>query len=142
MSRRVLLCDDEIHILRAAEFKLSKAGFDVQCAGDGQEGWEIIERSPPDIVVTDLQMPRMTGLQLAQKVRENPATRDLPILMLTAKGYELTQQELAARWGIAAVMTKPFSPRELLKTVEQTLAASDQAAAAGTSPETPSLVTT
>ncbi len=54
----VLLCDDELHILRAAEFKLSRAGYEVQCAGDGQEGWEAIQRRKPDILVTDLQMPQ------------------------------------------------------------------------------------
>ena len=121
MSHRILLCDDEIHILRAAEFKLTKAGYDVQCAADGQEGWELIQQRKPDLLITDLQMPRMNGYELTQHVRDNPATADLPIFMLTAKGYELAQLDLAARWNIAAIMTKPFSPRELLKQVEQTL---------------------
>jgi DNA-binding response OmpR family regulator len=122
MSYRILLCDDEIHILRAAEFKLTKAGYDVECANDGQEGWEAIQRRRPDILITDVQMPRMNGYELVQQVRDNSATRELPILMLTAKGYELTQFDAASKWGVAAVMTKPFSPRELVKMVEQTLA--------------------
>jgi DNA-binding response OmpR family regulator len=121
MPHRVLLCDDEIHILRAAEFKLSKAGYEVECAYDGEQGWEAIQRRRPDILITDLQMPRLNGYELTQRIRDNPATRDMPILMLTAKGYELVQQDVATRWGVAAVMTKPFSPRELLKVVEQTL---------------------
>jgi two-component system alkaline phosphatase synthesis response regulator PhoP len=123
MTYRILLCDDEVHILRAAEFKLSKAGFEVECASDGLAGWEAIQRRPPDILVTDLQMPRMTGVELARKVHQNPATKNLPILMLTAKGYELAQHDLDADCGILAVLTKPFSPRELLKTVEAALAA-------------------
>ena len=118
----ILLCDDEIHILRAAEFKLSKAGFEVECANDGQAGWEAIQRRLPDVLVTDLQMPRMTGIELARKVRQNPASKDLPILMLTAKGYELAQHDVNNECGILAVMTKPFSPRELLKTIEAALA--------------------
>ncbi|KKK62978.1 hypothetical protein LCGC14_2998950, partial [marine sediment metagenome] len=61
MSKRVLLCDDEIHILRAAEFKLKRAGYEVQTAGDGQEGWEAIEAQKPDILITDCQMPRLGG---------------------------------------------------------------------------------
>lgn len=118
MAKRVLLCDDEIHILRAAEFKLKRAGFDVRIAGDGQAAWEAIEAQKPDVLVTDCQMPRLDGFGLVQRVRENPETKDLPILMLTAKGYELSREELADRWNVAAVIPKPFSPRELLRSVE------------------------
>jgi len=122
MAKRVLLCDDEIHILRAAEFKLKRAGFEVQVAGDGQEAWELIEVEPPDILVTDYQMPRLDGLQLTQRVRENPDLQDLPILMLTAKGFELSHEELAHTWNVRGVISKPFSPRELLHTVQEILA--------------------
>jgi two-component system alkaline phosphatase synthesis response regulator PhoP len=118
----VLLCDDELHILKAAEFKLSRAGYEVQCACNGQEGWEAIQRRKPDILVTDLQMPKMNGFQLAQKVRATPETCDLPIIMLTGKGYEMSKEDVAAQFGIARVMNKPFSPRELLQTVQETLA--------------------
>ena len=121
MAKRILLCDDEIHILRAAEFKLKRAGFDVQVASDGQEAWELIEARPPDVLVTDYQMPRMDGLQLTQRVRENPDLGDLPILMLTAKGFEISHEELAQKWNVRAVIAKPFSPRELLQTVQNIL---------------------
>ena len=125
MPKRILLCDDEIHILRAAEFKLKRAGYDVQVASDGQEAWELIEVQTPDILVTDYQMPRMDGFQLTQRVRENPDLQDLPILMLTAKGFEIDQEDLAAKWNVRAVIAKPFSPRELLKTVEAILKEED-----------------
>ncbi len=121
MAKRILLCDDEIHILRAAEFKLKRAGFDVQVASDGQEAWELIEARPPDILVTDYQMPRMDGLQLTQRVRENPDLGDLPILMLTAKGFEISHEELARKWNVRGVIAKPFSPRQLLQTVQKIL---------------------
>ena len=121
MPKRILLCDDEIHILRAAEFKLKRAGFDVRVASDGQEAWELIEAQPPDILVTDYQMPRMDGFQLTQRVRENPDLEDLPILMLTAKGFEISHEELAQKWNVRGVITKPFSPRELLQTVQKIL---------------------
>jgi two-component system alkaline phosphatase synthesis response regulator PhoP len=121
MPKRVLLCDDEIHILRAAEFKLKGAGHHVRIASDGQEAWELIEAQPPDILVTDYQMPRMDGLQLTRRVRECPELRDLPILMLTAKGFEISREELAETWNVRAVIAKPFSPRELLRTVEKIL---------------------
>ncbi len=121
MTKRVLLCDDEIHILRAAEFKLKKAGYDVQIAGDGQEAWEAIQRQRPDILITDCQMPRLDGMGLIARVRDVPALADLPIFMLTAKGFELSRDELSAKWNVTAVIAKPFSPRELLQRVDAVL---------------------
>jgi two-component system, OmpR family, alkaline phosphatase synthesis response regulator PhoP len=118
MTKRILLCDDEIHILRAAEFKLKKAGYDVRIASDGQEAWEAIQECKPDILITDCQMPRMDGCGLVRKVRENPETVDLPIFMLTAKGFELSHDELCGKWSVMAVIAKPFSPRELLQRVD------------------------
>ena len=121
MPKRVLLCDDEIHILRAAEFKIKKAGYDVRIASDGQEAWELIEAETPDVLVTDCQMPRLDGFGLVQRVRENPRTRHLPILMLTAKGFEISHEDLAEKWNVIDVIAKPFSPRELLERVNRIL---------------------
>ena len=121
VSKNVLLCDDEIHILRAAEFKLKRAGYEVRIAGDGQEAWEMIAERTPDILISDYQMPRLDGFGLTRRVRENPATADLPILMLTAKGFEIDAEELAEKWNIIGVIAKPFSPRELLRTVNEVL---------------------
>ena len=118
MSARVLMCDDEIHILRAAEFKIARAGFQVRCACDGQAAWEAIQEERPDMLITDFQMPRLDGPGLIQRLREDPATRDLPVIVLTAKGFEVSPQELAEKWGVIAVIGKPFSPRELLRLVE------------------------
>lgn len=121
MTQSILLCDDEIHILRAAEFKLKRAGYDVRIAGDGQEGWELIEQRRPDMIITDCQMPRLDGLGLVKRVRANPDTQDIPMLMLTAKGFELNQEELAEQWQVKRLIAKPFSPRELLATVQEIL---------------------
>jgi len=125
MTKHILLCDDEIHILRAAEFKLRKAGYDVRIANDGEEAWEAIQERKPDVLITDCQMPRLDGLSLVRKVRENPQTADLPIFMLTAKGYELSHDDLAAQWNVMAVIAKPFSPRELLQRVDAAIAQRD-----------------
>ena len=121
MTKRILLCDDEIHILRATEFKLMRAGYEVQCAGDGEEGWAMILRFRPHLLITDCQMPRLDGFGLCRRVREHPETRDLAILMLTAKGFELRQSEVTQQWNVLKVISKPFSPRELLRHVEQAL---------------------
>lgn len=121
MNKRLLLCDDEPHILRAAEFKFKRAGFDVVTAGDGEEGWQQIQRQPPDMLITDCQMPRLDGVSLVKRVREHEELAGLPIVMLTAKRFELSKDELCGKYGVLAVLAKPFSPRELLKLVEKTL---------------------
>lgn len=124
MADTVLLCDDEVAILRAAEIKLKRAGFDVVCAFDGQEGWEFVQASPPDIIVTDCQMPRMSGVDLVKHVRNSEHAATLPMIMLTAKSYELDRDELIGRWNVAALIDKPFSPRQLAERVRETLDAS------------------
>jgi DNA-binding response OmpR family regulator len=129
MGKRILLCDDEAHILRAAEFKFKRAGYDVFCAFDGQDGWEQVLEHRPDIVVTDCQMPRLNGLQLAERIHATPETSGLPVIMLSAKGFELSGAELRERFGIRALLAKPFSPRELYQRVEATLAGQEQPAA-------------
>lgn len=121
MSRRLVLCDDEIHILRAAEIKLVRSGFQVRCAPDGQAAWELIEQDPPDMLVTDYQMPRLNGLQLIERLRSNSATRDLPVIMLTAKGFELSHAAVHQNLGVLRILGKPFSPRELVLLVNETI---------------------
>lgn len=129
MPKRVLLCDDDVHILRAAEFKLKRAGYEVRTAADGQEGWDSIQEQVPDVVVTDCQMPRLDGFGLLRRIRENPQTESLPVMMLTAKGFEIDEQAAAGEYDVREVIAKPFSPRELLQKVDAVLA--DQPAAVG-----------
>jgi two-component system, OmpR family, alkaline phosphatase synthesis response regulator PhoP len=119
MSKKVLLCDDEIHILRAAELKVSRAGYEVRIARDGEEAWQMIQNELPDVLVTDVQMPRVDGFELSRRIRGDAATRHLPILMLTAKGFELEQQEMMDKWGIVDIVPKPFSPRDLVRLIDQ-----------------------
>jgi two-component system alkaline phosphatase synthesis response regulator PhoP len=123
MSKKVLLCDDEIHIVRAAEIRLSQAGFTVRIAHDGQEAWEAILEDQPDVVVTDLQMPRVDGFELIRRIRAHAPTKDMPVLMLTAKGFELAREEVMEKWGISSVLSKPFSPRELVRLIDLAIGA-------------------
>jgi CheY-like chemotaxis protein len=121
MARHILLVDDEIHIVRAAEFKFARLGYDVACACDGEDAWALIQQRRPDIIVTDCQMPRLDGLGLAARVRENPRTAGIPMIMLSAKGFELSHEEIRRRYGIEMLLPKPFSPRDLVRHVEQIL---------------------
>jgi DNA-binding response OmpR family regulator len=121
MAKRILLCDDEAHILRAAEFKFKRAGYEVLLAGDGEEGWELVLSQRPDVIVTDCQMPRLNGLQLAERVKNTPETSGLPVIMLSAKGFELSPEVIREQFGIRTMLAKPFSPRELFQRVEAVL---------------------
>jgi two-component system alkaline phosphatase synthesis response regulator PhoP len=120
MRARIVLADDELHIRRAAEFKL-KREFDVVCAEDGQDAWELIQESIPDLLITDLQMPRMTGIELIEQVRANAATADLPVILLTAKGFELSKDHAFGSLKVLELVSKPFSPRELCNTAQAAL---------------------
>ncbi len=118
MAKRILLSDDEIHIVRAAEFKLKKAGYEVEITSDGEEAWEAIQKCKPDLLITDCQMPRLTGIELIRRLRDNPQTADLPVFLLTAKGYELSPEVLFQELHVLCIISKPFSPRELLQDVD------------------------
>lgn len=124
MTYSILLADDEAHILRAAEIKFKRAGYNVRCASDGEEAWQLIAAERPDILITDCQMPRLDGLGLAARVRSSAELADLPIVMLTAKGFELRSAGVTDGLDLCAILAKPFSPRELVARVEAILGAS------------------
>ena len=121
MLGRILLVDDELHILRAAEFKLKRQNYDVVCATDGEEAWDRIQEQRPDIMVTDLQMPRLNGIGLIERLRSTTEYADLPVIMLTAKGFEVSTDEIKIRLGVLDIITKPFSPRDLCKRLQLAL---------------------
>ena len=122
MSKRILLCDDEAHIVRAAEIKFTRAGYDVHVAFDGEEGMgKDSGGCPPDVVIVDCQMPRLNGIALAERIHNDPRTVHIPVIMLTGKGFELSHTEMREKYNILAVLSKPFSPRNLLERVEQLL---------------------
>jgi CheY-like chemotaxis protein len=127
MAVRILICDDEVTILRAAMFKLERSGFSVEDAQDGEEAWSKILQQPPDILISDYQMPRLDGLGLIERVRSRPELDGMEILLLTAKGFELPTQELLSRWRIRKILPKPFSPRELVQIIHQIITERDEA---------------
>jgi CheY-like chemotaxis protein len=118
MSRRILVCDDEPHITRTIGLRLRKAGFQVELADNGQAAWDVIDHDAPDLLISDCQMPLMDGLELCRKIRGDFRVADLPIILLTAKAFELPIKALQRELQIAAVVNKPFSPRGLLQLVQ------------------------
>lgn len=125
----ILVADDEAHIRSVVCAKLHSAGFATIEARDGEEALAAVRSCRPSLLITDLQMPYMTGLELCQALHDNPATAGIPVLMLTARGYRLEPADLA-RTSIQRVISKPFSARELLEQAKELLtpAARDRAA--------------
>ncbi len=121
MSKSVLIVDDEPNIVVSLEFLLEQAGYQVRIAHDGQEAWEAIERQPPDLVLLDVMLPRLSGFDLCQKVREHPDLQGVRVVMLTAKGREVEVSKGLAL-GADAYISKPFSTQDLLAQVRALLA--------------------
>lgn len=122
MSKTVLIADDEPNIVISLEYLLEQAGYRVIVARDGLEALEAIERERPDLVLLDVMLPRLSGFDVCQKVRENPALQGLRVMMLTAKGREVEMSKGLAL-GADVYVTKPFSTRELLAQVAEQLGA-------------------
>jgi len=125
-EKTILVADDESHILNVVSLKLRNAGFRVITAADGQAALELATNEKPDLLITDYHMPRLSGIELCRRLKQNPETSSIPAIMLTARGYHLEEQGPADH-GIIEMMSKPFSPRHLLLTVNQVL---ERAAAA------------
>ena len=124
MTQRILVVDDESHILHVLSLKLGKAGYEVLTAVDGEEGLHMARETKPDLVITDIQMPYMTGLELSRELACDEITAAIPVLILTARGYALSIEDLETS-NIREVLSKPFSPRSLIELVSSTLASAE-----------------
>lgn len=119
-AKTILVADDESHILSVVSLKLRNAGFRVLTAADGQEALDVALLELPDLLITDYHMPQLSGLELCQRLKQEPTTRSMPAIMLTARGYHLEPHD-TEQSGITKMLTKPFSPRHLLATVNEVL---------------------
>ncbi len=117
---KILVVDDEFSIRELVSFNLEKAGFLVECLDDGLKALEYIKKSPPDLVVLDLMLPGMDGLDVCRKVRQMEKTKFLPVLILTARAGEI-DRVVGLEIGADDYLTKPFSPRELVARVKTIL---------------------
>ncbi len=121
MSFRALIVDDNIALARVTQFALDRAGFETQVAKNGQEALELAEQTQFDIVVTDQQMPVMSGTELCRALRTLPNYAECPLLLLTAKGLELELPKLQEELGINGVFCKPFSPAAIVNEIKELL---------------------
>jgi DNA-binding response OmpR family regulator len=119
-KKTILIIDDEAHIVHIIRYKLERAGYAVVTAGDGQEAYELAQTLNPDLIVTDFQMPVLSGYEMCVKLHESEVTADTPVVMVTARGHKLSPSELAET-NIRQLMSKPFSARELLAVIGELL---------------------
>jgi len=120
MSRRILIVDDESHIRHVLSLKLRNSGFIVDTAVDGEDALHQIAAMAPDLVITDLQMPYVSGVELCRVLAEEPAHADIPVIILTARGYALGEEAVGLT-NVRQVVNKPFSPRTILEQVHRVL---------------------
>jgi len=125
MAKKILVVDDERHIVRLVEVNLQRAGYDVETAYDGVEALEKVKNAKPDMIVLDVMMPRMDGFEVLQNLQANAGTADIPVIMLTAKAQDA---DIFKGWqsGVSSYLTKPFNPRELLTFVERIFQSLDE----------------
>lgn len=119
-ARRVLVVEDENDLVDLLSFNLKKAGYEVESATDGRSALAKIAQTPPDLILLDLMLPELTGTEVATRVRANPATASIPIIMLTAKVEEVDQL-VGLTIGADDYVTKPFSIKVLLARIEAIL---------------------
>lgn len=121
---RILLAEDDPALATVTRFNLQRAGFAVTEVHDGEEAWQRFENESFDLVITDQQMPLLTGVELCRRIRQSERGRDVPLVLLTAKRFELEVRALKEELDVRAVFPKPFSPSELVAELLQLLAVS------------------
>jgi DNA-binding response OmpR family regulator len=120
LSKSVLIIEDEPFIIEALSFLLEREGIDFDCSTDGEGCLDIIESRRPDLVILDMMLPQMNGMEVLQSLRNTEAFKALPVLMLTAKGQK-KDRKAAEDAGVSLFMTKPFANDELIANVHRLL---------------------
>lgn len=118
MSKHVLLIEDEPNIIEAVSFLLSREGWKVSTHSNGHDAAEVVARKKPDVLVLDVMLPGRSGFDILAEIRQTDAARDMPVLMLTARG-QAKDREMAERFGATRFMTKPFSNSEIVAALSE-----------------------
>ncbi|OQA51346.1 MAG: Alkaline phosphatase synthesis transcriptional regulatory protein PhoP [Candidatus Omnitrophica bacterium ADurb.Bin292] len=119
-TETILLIEDERNIAELVKYNLDREGFHVICVSSGRAGLEAAQKNPPTLILLDLMLPELGGLEICKILKENPKTRAIPVIMLTAKSTE-ADKVLGLELGADDYITKPFSPRELLARIKAVL---------------------
>src|SRR6266404_6456242 len=114
---RVLIVDDDPDIQRLVSYNLGQAGFEVTAAANGRKAIESVQKQPPDLIILDLMLPDIDGMEVCRTLRQRDNSRRIPIIMLTARGEEI-DRVIGFELGADDYVAKPFSPRELVLRVK------------------------
>ncbi len=125
MGRHVVLIEDEPNIIEAIRFLLTRDGWTVDAHSDGSDAVEVIKAAKPDLVILDLMLPGKSGMEIIKDLRDEESLRNLPVLMLTARG-QARDRDMAEKAGVSRFMTKPFSNTEVLAAVRDLHAQANQ----------------
>lgn len=117
---KILVVDDEVYIVHILDFSLRMEGYDVVTALDGEQALEKVDSERPDLIVLDIMMPKLDGYDTCKRLKESPETRDIPIILLSAKGRNVDQR-MGFEAGANDYITKPFSPRKLVEKINSML---------------------
>jgi len=117
---KILVVDDEPDVVRLIEFRLQKEGFEVLSCGDGRIALQMIEDEKPDLVILDIMMPLMDGMEVLRQIRSRRATSRIPVVMLTAKTASVTVDEARQLW-VSDYIMKPFDPDKLVEKTKKAL---------------------
>ncbi len=119
---KLLIAEDNVVMAQVLNFNLSRSGHQVVVAENGAVALQAAQRESFDLVISDYQMPVMNGLEFCSRLRELVAYQDVPLVLCSAKGHEIDEARLREQLGIAAVVFKPFSPREIIQLTDDLLA--------------------
>ena len=118
MSIRVLVVDDEPNIVLSLEFLMTQAGYDVSTAPDGEAALQLMEGTPPDLVLLDVNIPKRNGYNVCETIRANPKWEHVRVVMITAKGRDV-EREKGLALGADDYIIKPFSTQEVVAKVAE-----------------------
>jgi len=118
--KKILIVDDKLEVVELVKATLEGEEYQIIDASDGREALEKIGKEKPDLVLLDIIMPKMDGFEVLSEVKKNPKTKEIPIIMLTAKGQKLDKDK-GRELGAQDYIVKPFSPSHLLRKIEEVL---------------------
>lgn len=119
-AKRIMVVDDDANMRSVLEFRLRKEGYSVSLASDGLDALDKVKGERPDLIILDLLMPEMDGHEVLDQLKHDPATHDIPVIVLTCKGDNATRLR-SFKLGAAHFVPKPFSPRKLVHDVRAAL---------------------
>jgi two-component system alkaline phosphatase synthesis response regulator PhoP len=117
---KILVVDDEIYIVHILDFSLGIEGYEVMTALDGEQALAKVAQDKPDLIVLDIMMPKLDGYETCKALKSNPETKDIPVILLSAKGRNV-DQKVGFEVGADDYITKPFSPRKLVERINAIL---------------------